>query len=140
MKRLIYLFVALFLIVFEAVPEGLALGGHKTIAGVFEFVFLAGITLTVFGFFTKQCTCFKWITYNENYWYLVIGYVLLRFALFDIVYNISAVQPVFFIGTTKLFDIIMTKLGAFVWVLKLLAFVWGTAWLLEWQFGIKLKR
>jgi hypothetical protein len=36
MKRLLYLGIALFLIVFEAVPEGLALAGHKTIAGVID--------------------------------------------------------------------------------------------------------
>lgn len=143
MKRFIYLLIALFLIIFEAVPEGLALGGHKTIAGIMEAVYRAGITLTVFAYITvtypnKPYTR-RYLTFDLNYWYIVIGYVLLRFALFDIIHNISAGIPVFFIGSTKLFDIVMSKLATWGWFLRIIAFVWGVAWLMQWWGGIRKK-
>ena len=39
------LLLAIFLIVFEAVSEGLQTGGHLLAAELVEFVYLAGITL-----------------------------------------------------------------------------------------------
>lgn len=143
MKQLLYLGIALFLIVFEAVPEGLSLGGHKTVAGVIEFIFLAGVTLTVFAYFTHK--------YNQRgiYWdhrnpvimlqqistlkYLriVAGYIFLRLILFDIIHNISAGLPVFYLGNTKLFDILMTPLGSWGWFVRFICGIIGITWLLK---------
>lgn len=143
MKRLLYLGIALFLIIFEAVPEGLALAGHKTIAGLIEFVFLAGVTLTVFAYFTQSYG--KETKYNlhysnflqrffytqHNFWWYIAGYVLLRLALFDIIHNISAGLPIFYIGTTKLFDILIVKLASWGWFMRFIGGIIGLTWLLK---------
>ena len=144
MKRFLYLGVALFLIVFEAVPEGLALAGHKTIAGIIEFVFLAGITLTVFAYFTThypnrvgfyytymsiEQKSVNW--YNKNYWYYIAGYILLRFALFDIVHNLAAGLPVFYIGITKWFDVVMSQLASWGWFMRFVGGIVGLTFLLK---------
>lgn len=139
MKRFLYLGVALFLIVFEAVPEGLALAGHKTVAGIIEFVFLAGITLTVFAYFTQKYPMRKICYYKINiipsmtksYWYYVIGYVLLRFTLFDIIHNLAAGLPVFYIGITKWFDAIMSQLASWGWFMRFVGGIVGLTFLLK---------
>ena len=140
MKRLLYLGIALFLIVFEAVPEGLALAGHKTIAGCIEFVFLAGVTLTVFAYFSKRYLPRTFNYYdgykmillsNTNFWWYVAGYALLRFATFDIIHNISAGLPAFYLGDTKLFDVIMTKLASWGWFVRFICGIIGITWLLK---------
>lgn len=141
MKRFMYLLIALFLIVLEAVPEGLALGGHKTVAGIIEAIYLAGITLTVFAYWTGQYPKKRdglytpignmWMWYNEKFWIYVAGYVLLRFALFDIIHNVSAGLPVFYIGTTKLFDIIMAKLVSWGWFVRFIGGIIGVTWLVK---------
>lgn len=139
-----YLLVALFLIVFEAVPEGLALGGHKTIAGIIEAIYLAGITLTVFAYITvsypnKPYTS-RYLTFDLNFWWIILGYVLLRFALFDIIHNISAGIPTFSVGSTKVFDIVMSKLGSWGWFLKFCCALPGITFLMGWQHGIRIGK
>lgn len=143
MKRLLYLGIALFLIVFEAVPEGLALAGHKTIAGMIEFIFLAGITFFTFGYFTGQYLLNRTIYWDHNrvvmktqwraykFWYIIAGYILLRLALFDIIHNISAGLPILYIGTTKLFDIFIVKLASWGWFMRFIGGIIGLTWLLK---------
>jgi len=41
-------------------------------------------------------------------------YILGRIVLFDIVFNLAAGLPVFYIGTNSLYDIILTKFGGWV--------------------------
>ena len=144
MKRLLYLGIALFLIVFEAVPEGLALGGHKMIAGIIEFVYLAGVTLTVFAYFTKSYPLSKWQYYRgyktlydmderafPPFWQYIIGYLLLRIAIFDIIFNLSAGLDPFYIVSTKLFDIIASELGSWGWFMRFVLGLTGLAWILR---------
>jgi hypothetical protein len=138
MKKCVFLFLALFLIIFEAVPEGLALGGHKMIAGMVEAIYLIGVTIGLFAWITGYN--FAWWRTTQSFIKILVGYILLRFALFDFVHNISAGLNPFFIGSTKLYDIILSKLGAFVWILKIIGLVWGTSWLMEWWSGIKVKK
>ena len=92
--------IAMFLILFEAIPEALALKGHKTTAGVIESIYRIVITVIVFLWLTGTLNQ----SYGHNIYFIIGGYVLLRFAIFDIVFNLIAELPVFFIGSTKLFD------------------------------------
>lgn len=143
MKRLLYLGIALFLIVFEAVPEGLALGGHKMLAGMLEFVFLAVVISTMYAYFTqsyfgtsryniKYSNYLERVFYTQNnFWWYIAGYVLLRIAIFDIVLNVSAGLPVFYLGDTKLFDIVMTKLASWGWFMRFIGGIIGITWLLK---------
>ena len=124
------LLLAIFLIVFEAVSEGLQTGGHLLAAELVEFVYLAGITLGLL----------MWLNWRQvNSFYdrsklikVIIGYILLRFALFDLVWNISAGQDLFFYGTTKVYDRFMSSLGSWGWMWKGISLIWGIAWLTEW--------
>ena len=135
MKKLSYLLIALFLIIFEAVPEGLALGGHKSIAGIVEVIYLFVITISIFEHVSGYS--FRWWKTPQNFFLVLVGYILLRFAIFDIIHNLSAGLPVFYIGSTKLFDIIMAKLGNWGWFVRLCCVLPGIAFLMEWQYGIR---
>lgn len=127
------LLIALFLIVFEASYEGFKLRKWHIASEIIEFIFYAGIVFTIFGFTNG------YITYqysNPDFWFVLFGFVLLRFAIFDLIFNLCANQSLFYIGKTKLYDRLLSKLGAFVFILKLMAFVIGLSWLCDWRYGI----
>jgi len=124
------LLLALFLIIFEAVFEGLKTQGLHIASEMVEFTYLSVVTLMVLAFLNR-----KYVFKEPNLYSFIkilIGYLLLRFALFDSVWNIAAGQDIFYYGTTKLYDKIMTQLGAFVFILKFTSLVWGIAWLTKW--------
>jgi len=135
------LLISLFLIIFEAVSEGLYDRQKKTIAGVIEFIYRAVVTLIIFAWLTNY-----WHVDTEatDYWVTVVGYVMLRFAIFDVIYSLARGNTgIFYIGNTKLYE------RALVWLLnkgkvsysliiftKFIALVWGMSWLMGWQHGI----
>ena len=71
---------------------------------------------------------------------VVIGFFLLRFCLFDSVWNLAAGQSWDYYGTTKWYDRVMTLLGSWGWMLKGIAGIWGTVWLMGWRNGVKRVR
>lgn len=131
-----YLLISLFLIFFEAIPEALRDKGKKKLAGRIEFIYRAVITLIAF----------EWLIGNPNLihvrefgiGHVLIGYVLVRYALFDLIYNSISQLPWSYLGTTKDSDISLnwflnkTRIpdDAFLGPTKLIAFFWGVAWLL----------
>lgn len=126
------LLLALFLIIFEAVFEGLKIADYHIASEIVEAIFLCGIT---FGLFA-------WINNVKAFSYqpivkILIGYVLLRFGIFDVIWNIAAGQDWNYYGITKLYDKIMTALGSWGWMMKAIAAFWGVAWLMGWENGIK---
>ena len=128
------LLLALFLLL-EAVFEGLRTGGHYLASELVEVVYLAGITYVAFAWLNwQQKTSF----YDRagSFVKVLIGYLLLRFALFDVIWNISAGQDLFYYGTTKLYDRIMIELGGVGWLMKGVAGFWGLCWLLGFENGI----
>jgi hypothetical protein len=134
-RQLMNLLLAIFLIVFEAVFEGLKTGGHHIASEMVEAVYLSGVTFGLFAWLNwKQVNSFF---DRQSIVRVLIGYVLLRFALFDLVWNISADQDLLYYGITKAYDIFMSKLGGWCWFLKIVAGIWGVAWLMGWQDGIK---
>ena len=102
--------ILLFTILFnalEAISEGLYDRGSKLLSGIIEFVKTALIVLI--------CVLwFKGIVYyttDKDFWSLIISFVLVRYFMFDWVYNIfRGVNSMFFIGNTKLFDKLLRKL------------------------------
>jgi len=129
------LILALFLIIVEAVFEGLKISGHHIASELVEMVYLAVVTFGLFAWLNwKQVNSFF---DRQSIVRVLIGYVLLRFALFDLIWNLSAGQEWNYYGITKLYDIFMAKLGGWGWFLKIIAGIWGVAWLLGWQDGIK---
>ena len=99
MKTLPLLF-ALFLIVFEAVPEALYDNGKKRTSGIFEFIYRAGVAITVFMWVTGSCLTF----YGQSVYVILAGYILLRFSIFDYLYNVVRGLSPFYIGNTKYYD------------------------------------
>ena len=93
MKKL--LTILLFLIAFKAISDGLVLSHHHLLGGIFELIYQAVLICGLIYFITDNWKKFAW---------MLFAFVLLRFALFDIVLNLCAEQDWNFIGTTKLFD------------------------------------
>jgi hypothetical protein len=95
------LYLALFLIFFEVFPEALADSGRKTFAGVLEFIYRACVAVALFGIVAG----FQWNLGTMDYfWYHIGGYVLLRYCLLDIIYNLINELPIGYIGKTKFWD------------------------------------
>ena len=128
------LLTAIFLIVFESVPDALALK-NKTIAGLVLFVYRAVVTLIIFAWMTG-------IVYGLNlhsYVYIIAGYVLMRFAIFDFIYNLTAGLKLTYIGKTKLsdkfwqwfFKVTRFPVGLFFGMLKFICFLIGLTWLIS---------
>ena len=126
----IYYVVFLVIIFLDAIGDALYDEQMKTISGVLQTILL------VF-FVTCMClvgtnTLLRPVTYGGFVW-LMTGYVCLRYALFDYVYNITRGLHPFYTGSTKLLDSFWrwwfrkTKIPAMLWfiVTRLMAFVLG---------------
>lgn len=128
------LLLAFLLIVLEATFEGLKTAGYYVASEMVELVYLTGVTLMAIGWLNQ-----KYIFKNvraDRFMFVVIGFFLLRFSLFDSIWNIAAGQDFFYYGSTKLYDQVMIQLGTFGWMLKGIAGLWGIAWLMGWREGI----
>ena len=129
------LLIALFLIVFEAAPEALSDKGKKAIAGVMEFIYLAFVTICVFAVFNGYTLPQK----DSNPYYIIGGYVLLRFALFDLLYNFVRRNEPWYVGKTKLSDkawnwfFKKTRIpsGHFLAMVKFISLLISVTWLIK---------
>ena len=129
------LLTAILFIGIEALYEGLALTGHKTIAGIIEGIYRAVVTLIVFAWLIGL----QWHIYEGNYYFIIGGYLLMRFAIFDLIYNAIAGLPLTYIGKTKLSDKFWTWFfkvtnfpqSLFLVPLKVICFLIGVVWLLK---------
>lgn len=128
--------IVLFLIIAEAISEALYDKGTKTLSGVFEFILRAATTLVVLFWLFGIDSPFG---YELSLFKLIGGYVLLRFALFDVTYNLVRGLPVFYVGETKLYDKLWRKF--FYWsgidcqhflaMFKFIALLISVTWLLD---------
>jgi hypothetical protein len=133
------LITAFFLIALEALYEGLALAGHGIASGIAEGIYLTGVTVGLFAFITGQLR-FEYRPMAR----ILVGYILLRYALFDLIHNQAAGLDLDYIGTTKLFDKALLWIKGMwgmgpIWFTRAIALFWGVAWLLGWENGIKNK-
>jgi len=87
--------------VFEALYESLRDSNHKTAGGIVEFLYLFGVTamilVLVTGTFIIKVPYLPMVK-------VILGYLFLRFALFDAIYNLVSGLPLFYIGSTKVYD------------------------------------
>lgn len=131
------LIICLFLIIFEAISEGLYDNGSKTLSGVFEFILRAATTLVVLFWLFGIDSPFA--NYELSLFKLIGGYVLLRFALFDVTYNLTRGLEVFCVGETKIYDKVWKaffrwtniSVGHFLFMAKLIALLISVSWLLN---------
>ena len=77
---------------------------------------------------------FIWAIHFDGYyvptWKIITGFVFVRFALFDVIWNISRGVKWNYYGTTKLYDRIMFELAEWGWMLKAIAGIMGICFLL----------
>jgi len=72
-------------------------------------------------------------------WVLLVGYALVWFASFDTLYNAIRGLELTYIGTVKWWDRFLRSLKLHPSLLlfaRIIAFLWGAAWLLGWKDGI----
>ena len=125
------LIMAILLIAFEAIYEGLKARKFHIASEIVEFVYLFLITSVAFLWLLN----ITWITV----WYIpaykvIIGYIFLRFAIFDFIWNLSAGQSLFYRGKTKLFDKIFAKVPTnFLTFVKIILFIISIVWLLNYE-------
>lgn len=128
--------IVLFLITAEAISEALYDNGSKTLSGIFEFILKAVMTFVVLLWIYGIDSPFR---YELPLWQLIGGYLLLRFALFDVAYNLIRGLPVFYIGGTKIYDQLWRKFFGwsgidtehFLAMFKLIALAISVTWLLD---------
>jgi hypothetical protein len=112
---MILLSIILFLTILEAVHEGLALRGKiqgssrlGTIAGLVEMVKLTGLVAIVLLLLHTG----RYDDYLHSGWHfwrwlalqLVLGWLCIRYSIFDFIHNIAAGLSLVYIGKTKLYD------------------------------------
>lgn len=64
---------------------------------------------------------------------MILGFVFVRFAIFDIAWNLSRGVEWNYYGTTKLYDRIMYELAEWGWFLKAIAGAVGIVFLMGWE-------
>jgi len=122
---------AIIIILFEAIGEGL-LKRFKKAEWLFDnFVqWVVAIAL-----FTIWFLIFA-LPFDKFYvpvWKIVLGFVFVRFAIFDVTWNIARGVKWNYYGTTKLYDRIMFELGEWGWMMKIICGIIGVVFLMGWS-------
>ena len=124
---------AIFLILTEAITEALIKKRYPD-----SFIFKGWvqwfIAIVLFAFWL-------WIAYTFSsvpLWKLITGFVFVRFAIFDIAYNLTAGEEMYYIGMTKRYDkfwmwffkVTGFPVNLFFGMLKFILLCIGITWLL----------
>lgn len=125
-NNIMVLFLAIVVICFEAVAEGLIKRYFPTISAIlFKRWVQWLIAVVLFGLWLL------WALQSDiPNWKLITGFVFVRFLIFDYVWNLVMGLPLKFYGTTKLYDRIMTSLGSWGHFMKFVLGVVGIVFLL----------
>lgn len=144
-----YLLLAAFMVIFKAVPDGLMMRRANLSdankkqrlhywADSMYFAYHAVISLMLILSLTDYCNFSAWILQYPNHLYkIIVGFLLFRFGCFDPILNLSAGEPLNYIGFTKRWDKIIrwlcekTKCPVeFLLFIRLCAAFCGIAWLI----------
>lgn len=123
------LIYAIILILTEAIGEGLL---KRFDTGINEVIFDSWNqwVIALMFFFVYLIMAFNFTGYFVPAWKIVTGFILVRFAIFDVTINLVWGQKWDYYGTTKLYDRIMYELGSFGWMMKVISGIIGTIFLL----------
>lgn len=111
-----YLLLAAFLVVFKAVPDGLMMRREylyepkerrllRYWADSMYFTYHAIISLMLILSLSDYYNFTNWILqYPSNLYKVIAGFLMFRFGLFDPILNLSAGEPLNYIGFTKRWD------------------------------------
>lgn len=122
--------VLLFTLLFnalEAVYESLYDKGKKSPSAIFEFVLKVGVVATCLYYYSGWH--FLWYKIIPL-WQVFLGFILIRFAIFDLIWNLTRGMKWNYYGTVKLYDRIMAKFGGFGWFVKIICGIVGVCFLL----------
>lgn len=123
------LIIAIGIILIEAIGEGLLKRFNSPIN---EIIFDAWIQWVIALMFFGSW--FIWAIHFDEYyvptWKIITGFVFVRFAIFDVTWNLARGVKWNYYGTTKLYDRIMFELAEFGWMLKLICGIMGIVFLL----------
>jgi hypothetical protein len=124
---MILLFV-IFWNVMEAVYEGLYDNGKRLASGIVEAILKAVLVLICMAWF-MDIRVFHFA--DIPYWKLIVGFVFVRYFLFDAVYNKVRGLKLTYVGSSKLYDRILQRVGtSYIVFTKVCAGIVGTFFLL----------
>ena len=123
------LITAIIFILTEAIGEGLL---KRFNTGINEVIFDSWNqwVIAFMFFFVYLIMAFNFTGYFVPAWKIVTGFILVRFAIFDVTINLAWGQKWNYYGTTKLYDRIMSGLGSWGWMMKVISGIIGTIFLL----------
>jgi len=125
------LLLALFLILTEALYEGFKIRQKHILSATIEFIHRMIIILIAFAWVNGITFQYEVLPFTR----VIIGFIFLRFGIFDVILNLSAGLKLYYIGSTKLFDkglqwvISMWGMSP-IWLLRFIATFWGISWLI----------
>lgn len=124
------LFTAIIIILTEAITEGLL---KRLIPGSFIFDLWTQWVIAI----TLFSVWFIWAFHFDGYYVpiakMIIGFVFVRFAIFDVVWSLARGVKWNYYGTTKWYDRIMTELAEWGWMLKMICLIVGMCFLLGFE-------
>lgn len=111
------LIIAIAIILIEAIGEGLLKRFNSSIN---EIIFNAWVQWVIA--FMMFLVWFIWAIHFDGYYVpvpkLIIGFVMVRFATFDVTINLAWGQKWNYYGTAKWYDRVMYELGEWGWMAK----------------------
>lgn len=127
---MILLITAIAVILFEAIGEGI-LKRFKLASFIFDLWVQWVIAIFLFALW------FIWAYHFDGYYVpvakLIIGFIFIRFAIFDIAWNLARGVKWNYYGTTKWYDRVMTELAEWGWMIKGICGVVGVVFLMGWE-------
>jgi hypothetical protein len=127
---MILLITALLFILFEAIGEALIkMYRPKLSVIVFKWWLQWIIAIALFGIWLFVIAL-PFDKYYVPVIKLILGFIFVRFLIFDFAYNITSGLPLMFYGTTKLYDRIMAKLGGWGIMMKFILGIIGICFLI----------
>ena len=124
------LITAILFIASEAIAEGLI---KRHLPNLAEFIFKISIQWAI-AILLFVLWLFVLALPFDNFYVpigkLIAGFVLVRFTIFDVLWNLARGVRWDYCGTTKLYDRIMFELGGFGYLLKFVAAFMGVCFLL----------
>jgi hypothetical protein len=127
---MILLITVLIFITFEAITEALIkMYRPKLSAIVFKWwlQWIIAIALFAIWLFAIALPFDKYYVPTIK---LILGFIFVRFLIFDLAWNLTFGVKWNFYGTTKLYDRIMAELGGFGWFMKLVIGLIGICFLI----------
>lgn len=126
------LIIAIVIILIEAIGEGLL---KRFDTGINEILFddwIQWVIAVMFGC-VFLIVAFNFTGYFVPVWKIISGFVFVRFAIFDVMWNLARGVKWNYYGTTKWYDRVMFELGEFGWMLKGISGIIGVIFLLGYE-------